>query len=45
MSRLGSFDGFEISLLGDVGVCAISGQVGGAGFTCGGVELFSEEGE
>ena len=33
MSRLGGFDGFEVSLLGEVGVCAVSGQVGGAGFS------------
>ena len=45
MSRLGGFDGFEVSPLGEVGVCAISRQVGGASFSCGGVRFLSEEGE
>ena len=45
MSRLGGFDGFEVSPLGEVGACTISGQVGGASFSCGGVKLLSEEGE
>ena len=45
MSRLGGFNGFEVSPLGEVGVCAISRQVGEASFACGGVKLFSEEGE
>ena len=45
MSHLGGFDGVEVSSLGELGVCAISRQVGGAGFSCGGVKLLSEEGE
>ena len=45
MSCLGSHDGFEVSPLREVGVHAISRQVGGAGFSCGRVELLSEEGE
>ena len=43
MRRLGGFDGFEVSPLGEVGVCAISRQVGGGGFSCTGVKLLSEE--
>ena len=45
MSRLGGLDGFEVSPLGEVGVCAISRQVEGVGFSCGRVKLLSEEGE
>ena len=45
MSRLGGFDAFEVSPLGELGICAISRHVGGAGFSCGGVKLLSEEGE
>ena len=45
MSGLGGFDAFEVSPLGEVGVCAISRQVGGGGFSCGGEKLLSEEGE
>ena len=45
MGRLGGFDGFEVSPLGEDGACAVSRQVGGAGFSCSGVELLSEEGE
>ena len=45
MSRHGSFDGLEVALVGEVGSCTISRKVRGAGFSCGGVEFFSEEGE
>ena len=45
MSRLGSFDGLEVGLFGEVGSCTISREVRGAGFFCGGVEFLSEEGE
>ena len=45
MSRLGGFNGSEVSPLGEVGVCAMGRQVGGAGFSCGRVKLLSEEGE
>ena len=45
MSRLGSFDGLEVALLGKVGNCSVSREMGGAGLSCGGVKLFSEEGE
>ena len=45
MSRLGGFDGLEVAFLGEVGGSTISGEVRGGGFSCGGVEFFSEEGE
>ena len=45
MGRLGSFDGFEVTPLGEVGIRVIGRQVGGQGFSCGGVKLLSEEGE
>ena len=45
MSRLGGFDIFEVSPLGEGGVYAIRGQVGGVGISCGRVKLYSEEGE
>ena len=45
MSHLGSFDGLEVALLGEVGGCAIRREVRGAGLSCGGVKFFSEEGE
>ena len=45
MSRIGGFDSLEVALLGDVGGCTIRGEVSGAGFSCGGVEFFSEEGK
>ena len=45
MSCLGSFDGLEVALLGEVGSCMMSREVRGAGLSCGGVEFFSEEGE
>ena len=45
MSRLGGLDGFEVFPFGEVGICAISRQVGGAGFSHGGIKLLSEEGE
>ena len=45
MSRLGRLDGFEVSRLGEVGIRAISREVGGAGFSCGREKLLSEEGE
>ena len=44
MSRLSSSDGIEVALLGEVGSCTVSGEVRGAGLSCGGVEFFSEEG-
>ena len=45
MSRLGSFDGLEVALLGEVGGCTISREVREAGLPCSGVEFFPEEGE
>ena len=35
MGRLGSLDGIEVSHPGEVGVCAISREVRGAGFSYG----------
>ena len=45
MSRLGGFDSLEVALLGEVGSCTIGKEVRGAGFSCGGVKFFSEEGK
>ena len=45
MSRLGRFDGLEVALVGEVGSCTIGREVRRAGFSYGGVELFSEEGK
>ena len=45
MSRLGGFDGLEVALLGEVGGCTVSREVGGAGLPCGRVEFLSEEGK
>ena len=45
MSRLGGFDGLEVALLGEVGSSTIGREVGAAGFSCGEVEFFSQEGE
>ena len=45
MSHLGGFDSLEVALLGEVGSCTISREVRGAGFSCGRVELISEEGK
>ena len=45
MSPLGGLDGFEVSLLGKVGIRAVSRQVRGAGFSCGRVKFLSEEGK
>ena len=45
VSRRGCFDGLEVALLGEIGSCTIGGEVRGAGLSCGGVKLFSEEGE
>ena len=45
MSRLGSFDGLEVALLGEVGSCVIRREVREVGLYCGGVKLLSEEGE
>ena len=45
MSRLGGFAALEVALLGEVGGCTIGREVREAGFPCGRVELFSEEGK
>ena len=45
MSHLGGFDGLKVALLGEVGGCTVSREVGGAGLLCGGVEFLSEEGK
>ena len=45
MGHFGSFDGFQVSPLGEPCACAVSRQEGGVGFSCSGVELLSEEGE
>ena len=45
MGRLGGLEGFEVSPLREIGIRVISRQVGGGGFSGGGVKLLSEEGE
>ena len=45
MSCLGSFDGFEVAFLREVGGCTVGREEGGPGLPCGRVELLSEEGK
>ena len=42
MGRLGGFDDLKVALLGEVGGCTVSREVGGAGLPCDEVEFLSD---